>query len=107
MQKERQLSSYSKNGCYPKKQCEEPFTVHNVFKENLQNPDCLAILLMCLRNLETQINSMFKESEEFKESRIKGDKQLQELNASVMPYFVMPALLFNNCPTLQFFCPTL
>ena len=96
MQKERQLSSYSKNGCHPKKQCEEPFTVHNVFKENLQNPDCLAILLMCLRNLETQINS-----------RIKGDKQLQELNASVMPYFVMPALLFNNCPTLQFFCPTL
>ena len=38
---------------------------------------------MCLRNLETQVNSIFKESAESKESRIKGDKQLQELNASI------------------------
>ena len=38
---------------------------------------------MCLRNLETQVNSIFKESAESKESRIKSDKQLQELNASI------------------------
>ena len=38
---------------------------------------------MCLRNLETQVNCIFKESAESKESRIKGDKQLQDLNASI------------------------
>ena len=57
----RQLSSLSENGSDPKKQCEEPTIVDDVFKKGLQNPDCLAILLMCLRRLETQSNSIFKE----------------------------------------------
>ena len=43
----------------------------------------MAILLICLCNLEIQLNSFLKESAEFKESRIQGDKQLQKLNASI------------------------
>ena len=71
--KKRQLSSQSGNAADPKKQCEKPTIADDVFKETLQNLDCLAILLMCLRNLETQVNSIFKESAESKESRINGD----------------------------------
>ena len=73
----------SENGCDPKKQCEEPTTVDDIFQGGLQSPDCLALSLMCLHNLETKVNCIFKESAESKESRIKGDKQLQELNASI------------------------
>ena len=58
----RQLRSLSENGGDPKKQSEEPSIVHDVFKKGLQNPDSLAILLLCLSNLETQANSIFKES---------------------------------------------
>ena len=81
--KKRELSSQLENGGDTKKQCEEPTIVDDVFKEGLQNPDCLAILLICLCNLEIQLNSFLKESAEFKESRIQGDKQLQKLNASI------------------------
>ena len=81
--KKRQLSSQSENGGDLKKQYEKLTIVDDVFKEGLQNPDCLSILLMCLCNLETQVNCIFKESAESKESRIKGDKQLQDLNASI------------------------
>ena len=79
MQK-RQLRSQSKNGGDPKKQCEEPTIIDDVFKEGLQNPDYLAILLMCLCNLENQVSSIFKESAEPKESIIKGNKQLKDIN---------------------------
>ena len=81
--KKRQLSSQSENGGDLKKQYEKLTIVDDVFKEGLQNPDCLSILLICLCSLETQVNCIFKESAESKESRIKGDKQLQDLNASI------------------------
>ena len=68
--KKRQLSSQSENGDEPKKQCNESTIINDVFKEGLQNPDCIAILLHCLRNLETQVNTIFTESTESKESRI-------------------------------------
>ena len=58
----RQLSSQSGKGGDPKKQYEKPTIVDDVFKEGLQNPDCLVTLLMFLRNLETQVNTVFKES---------------------------------------------
>ena len=44
----RQPNSLSENGGDPKKQCEETTIVDNAFKKGLQNPHCLAILLMCL-----------------------------------------------------------
>ena len=59
MQKKIQLNSQSENGDDPKKQCEEPTIVDDVFKEGLQNTDCLAILLMCLRNSKSYVNSIF------------------------------------------------
>ena len=55
----------------------------DIFKECWQNPDCLAILLMCLHNLEHQVNSIVKESAEYKKIRDKSDKQLQDINYSV------------------------
>ena len=79
----RQLSSQSGNGGDPKKQCEEHTVVDDVFKECLKNPDCLNILLMSLHNLENQVNSVVKESAEYKKNRIKGNKQLQDINDSI------------------------
>lgn len=64
----------------PKKQCEEPTIVDNVFNESLWNPDCLAILSMFLQKLENQVNSIFKESADSEEIRIKRHKQLQDIN---------------------------
>ena len=81
--KKCQLSSQSENGDSPKKQCEEPTIIDDVFKEGLTDPNCLAILLNCLRNLEIKVNSIFNDSEEWKESRIKGDKQLEEVQKSI------------------------
>lgn len=83
MAKKRQLSSQSEDGDDPKKICNEPTIIDEVFKEGLQNPDCVAILLHCLRNLEIQVNTIFTESTESKDSRIKGEKHLQDLNASI------------------------
>ena len=51
MQK-RQLSSQSENGGVPKNQCEEHTIVDDIFKESLHKINCLAMLLMCLLNLE-------------------------------------------------------
>ena len=68
---------------YPSKYGPEVTLYLDTFHAVLQNLDCLSILLMCLRNLETQVNCIFKESAESKESRIKDDKQLQDLNASI------------------------
>lgn len=53
MRKKIQLNSQSENGG------EEPTIVDDVFKEGLQNTDCLAILLMCLRNSKSYVNSIF------------------------------------------------
>ena len=38
---------------------------------------------MCLHNLEHQVNSIVKESAEYKKIRDKSDKQLQDMNDSV------------------------
>ena len=55
----------SENGGDPKKQCEETTTVNDDFKKGLQNPDCLAILLMCLHE-----NLMIKRKKGKKKSRL-------------------------------------
>ena len=38
---------------------------------------------MCLHNLEHQVNSIVKESAEYKKIKDKSDKQLQDINDSV------------------------
>ena len=38
---------------------------------------------MSLHNLENQVNSVVKESAEYKKNRIKGNKQLQDINDSI------------------------
>lgn len=81
--KKRQLSSQSENGEEPKKVCDEPTIINDVFKEGLNDPDCVAILLNCLKNLETQVNSIYTELAETKQFRIKGDKHLEELSSSI------------------------
>ena len=82
--KKRQLRSQSENGDEPKKQCDESSTIVNeVFKEGLGDPDCLAILINCLRNLEIRVNDIFTELSEAREDRIKGDVHLEKLNASI------------------------
>ena len=83
MTKKRLLSSQSENGDSPKKQCGDPTIINDVFKEGLNDPDCLAILLSCLKNLESKVNSIFKDSEEWKESKIKGGDQLDELQKTI------------------------
>ena len=85
----RQFSNQSENGSDSKKQCQEHIIVDDVFKESLQSPDWFDILLMCLSNLENQINSIFEEPAESKESRMEGAKQLQEM-------IELPSLVKNS-----------
>lgn len=61
--KKRQLSSQSENGGYPKNSVKS-LPLFMMFSKRVYRTYCLAIRLICLRNLENRVNSIFKESVE-------------------------------------------
>ena len=71
--KKRQLSSQSENGGYPKNSVKN-LPLFMMFSKRVYRTYCLAIRLMCLRNLENRVNSIFKES------GAQGDKQIKAIN---------------------------
>ena len=56
--------------------------VVDIFSERLSSPDCLAILVDCIKNVENQIVVIFSKIEETKSSQIKGEQHLLQLNES-------------------------
>ena len=57
--------------------------VDNIFPEGLSSPDCVAILVNCIKNMEKQSVEIFDKTEETKNSQIKGEQHLMELHKSV------------------------
>ena len=56
--------------------------VVDIFSERLSSPDCLAILVDCIKNVENQIVVIFSKIEETKSSQIKGEQHLLQLSES-------------------------
>ena len=85
--KKRDLSDESKTSEDPKKVKESGSASFSdecdVFTEGLESEDCRAILFNCLKNLEKDVKSIYLLANENKASSIKGEKQLDELTASV------------------------
>lgn len=59
------------------------FTNLDVFTELLYSPDCVAVLYNCIGNIEKQIKDIFSKTEETKNSQIKGEQHLMNLNKTV------------------------
>ena len=58
-------------------------TLDDVFAEGLKNPDCVLILVNCLRSLEKQVKEKFDLAKKFIENQIKGELALQEVNKTI------------------------
>ena len=75
-------SEQSETGAEPKKQKEgsrnesSTSTLDDVFAESLKNPDCVLILVNCLRILEQQVKETFDLARKSSESQIKGELSL-------------------------------
>ena len=54
-----------------------------VFTEGLQSPQCVKILIKCLRNLESKVEELHSISNATKENQIKGDGYLANFKKSV------------------------
>ena len=69
---------------FPKKQREGSLTdsqnVVDIFSKRLSSPDCLAILVDCIKNVENQIVVIFSKIEQTKSSQIKSEQHLLQLN---------------------------
>ena len=52
----------------------------DVFAEGLKNPDCVLMLVNCLRSLEQQVKETFDLAKKSCKSQIKGELTLQEVN---------------------------
>ena len=85
--KNRELSDNSTNGDDPKKKCESSLNdsqnADNILYEQLSSPDCVAILVNCVKNVEKGIVEIFSKTEETKNIQINGEQHLLELNKVV------------------------
>ena len=54
-----------------------------VFTEGLQSPQCVKILIKCLRNLESKVEELHSISNATKENQIKDDGHLANLKKSI------------------------
>ena len=56
---------------------------NDLFTESLKDPDCVALLLNCIKKMEKQITQIFDNTNELKEKQIKDKSQLQKPSNSV------------------------
>ena len=54
-----------------------------MFEEALKSDDCVAILFNCMKNLEEKMNELFQITSSAKDSQIKDELQLKDLNETV------------------------
>ena len=92
VQKKRDLSHNSNDGETSKKTREDSLNTStsvtsdirdDLFTESLKEPDCVAILLNCIKKMEKQITQIFDNTNKLKEKQIKGESHLQELSDAV------------------------
>ena len=90
--KKRDLSNNSNDGETSKKTREDSLKTStsvtsdirdDLFTESLKEPDCVAILLNCIKKMENQITQIFDNTNKLKEKQIKGESHLQELSDAV------------------------
>ena len=85
--KKGELSHKSRNSDHPKKQHEgslnDSQNVDDIFSEELFSPDCVGVLVICIKNVEKHIVQIFSKTEEIKYSQIKIKQHLLELNKAV------------------------
>ena len=86
----RDLSNNSNDGETSKKPREGILTTStssdipdDLFTESLKDPDCVKILLNCIKKMEKQITQIFDNTNELNEKQIKGKSHLQELSDAV------------------------
>ena len=65
----------------------EWFKKYRPFAKGLSSPDCTAILVNCIKNVEKSIVEIFSKTDETKNSQIKGEQQLLELNKTIILIF--------------------
>ena len=87
VQKKRDLINNSNDGETSKKPREGSLNTstssdipNDLFTESLKDPDCVALLLNCIKKMEKQITQIFDNTNELKEKQIKGESHLQELS---------------------------
>ena len=92
LRKKKELSSNSMDGDDRKRPheisgCDDSISkaANNgeVFEEVLKLGDCVAILSNCMKNLEEKMNELFQITSSAKDSQIKGELQLKDLNEAV------------------------
>ena len=85
--KKGELRDKSTNSDHPKKQREgslnDSQNVDDIFSEGLFSPDCVAVLVICIKNVEKHIVQIFSKTEEIKYRQIKSKQHLLELNKAV------------------------
>ena len=86
-QKKRDLSNNSDDGETSKKSWEGSLNTSSssdipddLFTESLKDPDCVALLLNCIKKMEKQITQIFDNTNELKEKQIKDESHPQELS---------------------------
>ena len=55
----------------------------DIFEEGIESPRYAGILYSCLQNLEKKLNEIFELSSSTKESQIKGDRHMEDVNESI------------------------
>ena len=90
VQKKRDLINNSNDGETSKKPREGSLNTstssdipNDLFTESLKDPNCVALLLNCIKKMEKQITQIFDNTNELKEKQIKDKSQLQKPSNSV------------------------
>ena len=86
--KKRDLSNQSCNDEEPKKAREassndSSVSLDDVFTEGMKSPECLHILVNCMKNIEDKINEICKMNQVTQDNQIKGECQLRDLVKSI------------------------
>ena len=89
LSKKKDLSNQSWNGEEPKKvrvECslsDSSASLDDLFTEGLKSPECLHILVNCMKNIEAKIKEICEMNHVTQDNQIKGECQLRDLVKSI------------------------
>ena len=88
--KKRDLSDQSSNGEEPKNAREGSLNDSSVsldiFTEGMKSPECLHILVNCMKNIEARIKEIWEMNQVTQDNQIQGECQLRDLVKSIELY---------------------
>ena len=89
--KKRDLSNQSCNGEEPKKAKkgslnDSSVSLDDVFTKGMKSPECLHILVNCMKNIEAKIKEIWEINHVIQDNQIKGEYQLRDLVKSIEFY---------------------